>query len=132
MGLIIIDVSISVGTLDSGDALHHVAMNAIAEAGAARIVLPASGLAETLVSAHRHGNAAQARQIIGELGIEVEPLSEAMADEAARLRARHPSLRLGDALIIATARILDADRVLTGDRRWSGIWDRIEVLEPDT
>lgn len=98
---------------------------------AVAIKLPAPGLAESLVGAHRRGAAVAARTIFEELGIEIEPLTEQMADEAARLRAWHPSLRLGDALIIATARVLGADRVLTGDRRWAGIWDRIEVLEPD-
>ena len=130
MGLIVIDASISVATLDSADALHHVAMEAIADAGDARIVLPASALAESLVDAHRRGQADAARRILDELDIEIEPLSEAMADEAARLRAAHPSLRFGDALILATARVLDADDVLTGDRRWASVWDRVRVIAP--
>jgi len=130
MGLTVIDASISVATLDSADALHQVAMQAISEAGDARIVLPAPGLAESLVGAHRRGDAIAAREILDALGIDIEPFSEGMADEAARLRARHPSLRLGDALILATARILDADEVLTGDQRWAAIWDRVRVIAP--
>jgi predicted nucleic acid-binding protein len=131
MGLTVIDASISVATLDSADALHRAAMGGIVGISDGRIVLPAPGLAESLVGAHRRGAAVVARTVFEELGIEIEPLTEQMADEAARLRARHASLRLGDALIIATARVLEADRLLTGDRRWAGIWDRIEVLQPD-
>jgi len=130
MGLTIIDASMSVATLDSADALHQAAMLAIAAVGDAHIVLPASGLAESLVAAHRRGDAAAAREILDGLGIEIAPLTEEMADEAARLRSRFPSLRLGDALILATARVLDADVVLTGDGRWAAVWDRVRVLVP--
>ena len=130
MGLTVIDASISVATLDSADALHRVAKEAIADAGDARIVLPAPGLAESLVGAHRRGDAIAAREILDGLGIDIEPFSEAMADEAARLRATHPTLRFGDALILASARILGADEVLTGDRRWATVWDRVRVIAP--
>ena len=130
MGLIAIDARISLATLDSGDALHRVAMQAIVEAGEAAIVLPASGLAESLVGAHRRGDAEAARAVFDDLRITIAPLSEEMAEEAARLRARHPSLRLGDALILATARVMDADALLTGDRRWAAVWSRVRVLEP--
>ena len=37
---------------------------------------------------------------------------------AAALRARHRSLKLPDALVIATAIHLDADHLVTTDRRW--------------
>ena len=130
MGLTVIDASISVATLESADALHGVAMEAIAAAGGARIVLPAPGLAESLVGAHRRGEAAAARAILAGLSIDIEPLSEEMADEAARLRAQFLTLRFGDALILATARILDADEVLTGDQRWATVWDRVRVIAP--
>ncbi|MFN8623066.1 MAG: PIN domain-containing protein [Chloroflexota bacterium] len=130
MGLTTIDASISLATLDSADALHQAAMRAIVDAGESRIVLPAPGLAESLVAAHRRGQASAAREILTELGIDIEPLTEEMADVAARLRATHTSLRLGDALIIATARVLDADQVLTGDRRWAPVWDRVRVIAP--
>lgn len=130
MGLIVLDASISLATLDSADALHRVAMNAIADAGRARLVLPAPGLAETMVAAHRRGAAAAAREILVALGIDIEPLTAEMADSAAGLRATHPSLRLGDALVLGTALVLGADEVLTGDRRWATVVDRVRVLTP--
>lgn len=130
MGLNVLDASISIALVDDTDALYQAAAEVVAT-DPADLVLPASGYAETMVRAHRAGSAGPVRTKLDDLGIEISPLSEEMAEEAARLRARHPSLRLGDALIIATARVLEADRLLTGDRRWAGIWERIEVLEPD-
>jgi len=43
---------------------------------------------------------------------------EDIAASAAALRARHRTLKLPDALVIATASELDADRLVTTDRRW--------------
>jgi predicted nucleic acid-binding protein len=37
---------------------------------------------------------------------------------AAGMRARHPALKLPDALVIATAASLEADRLVTTDRGW--------------
>jgi predicted nucleic acid-binding protein len=37
------------------------------------------------------------------------------------LRAEHSSLRLPDALVIATAAELDADHLLSTDRRWAAL-----------
>lgn len=42
-----------------------------------------------------------------------------IATRAAVLRARHHTLRLPDALIIATADTTGADRLLTTDRKWA-------------
>ena len=40
------------------------------------------------------------------------------ATDAAALRAKHGSLKLPDALVIATARMLGADLLVTTDRKW--------------
>ena len=53
-----------------------------------------------------------------------------VAKAAARLRARHRSLRLPDALVIATG-IVDDAAVLTCDRRLAAVDDRVQVLDPD-
>ena len=129
MGLNVIDASISIALVDDTDALYLASAAAIAS-DPADLILPASAYAETMVRAHRAGEAADVRDKIDGLGIAIAPLSEDMAEEAARLRARFPSLRLGDALVIATARLLDADLVLTGDQRWDRIWDRVRVISP--
>jgi predicted nucleic acid-binding protein len=41
-----------------------------------------------------------------------------MATQAAILRARHRLLRLPDALVVATAAVSGADRLITTDRKW--------------
>jgi predicted nucleic acid-binding protein len=45
-------------------------------------------------------------------------LDEEIATQAATLRARHRSLELPDALVIATAEHSRADRLITTDRKW--------------
>jgi hypothetical protein len=50
---------------------------------------------------------------------------------AAELRAQHRSLRLPDALVIATGIVDDASVILTGDARWDGIDKRVELLGTD-
>jgi predicted nucleic acid-binding protein len=50
--------------------------------------------------------------------MDIVGLDAEIATAAARLRARHRSLRLPDALVIATASVRRADRLVTTDRRW--------------
>jgi hypothetical protein len=58
----------------------------------------------------------------------VEPLSPEMARRAAALRARHARLRLPDALVLATAEVLDAAPVLTADRTGPGVSRRARTI----
>jgi predicted nucleic acid-binding protein len=50
--------------------------------------------------------------------VSVVHLDEEIATKAALLRARHPSLKLPDAIVIATAEHSNADRLVTTDRKW--------------
>ena len=52
------------------------------------------------------------------LPIGILRLDTEIAVAAARLRARHRSLRLPDALVIATAMLAGADQLVTTDRKW--------------
>ena len=63
----------------------------------------------------------------------VEPATRVIgAAAAASLRgAPGPSLRLPDALIVATAIVLDADRIITTDARWPALAVRVELLRKD-
>ena len=58
--------------------------------------------------------------LVRRLPIEVVPLDGDVATEAARIRADHRSLRLPDSLVIASASVAGADRLVTTDRRWPG------------
>ncbi|MGE3684891.1 MAG: PIN domain-containing protein [Acidimicrobiia bacterium] len=56
--------------------------------------------------------------MVERLTIAIVPLDVEIASTAARLRAAHRSLRLPDALVIATAVDASADQLVTTDRRW--------------
>lgn len=122
MGLTVVDAGVVIGFLDAKDAHHEAAARALADALGRhdRIVLPASAFAEALVGPTRRGARAVslARSLVARLPIQIAPLDEQIARAAAALRARHPSLRLPDGLVIATARTLDADVLVTTDRGW--------------
>jgi predicted nucleic acid-binding protein len=51
-----------------------------------------------------------------------------VAVTAAQLRATHRSLRLPDALVLATAAAVEADTVLTGDEQWLRIDSRVQLI----
>ncbi|HTN99430.1 MAG TPA: PIN domain-containing protein [Microthrixaceae bacterium] len=85
-----------------------------------QLAMAAPAFAECLVGPARRSE--QAIQVVrgafDRLPIQIVDLSPVIATEAARLRARHRTLRLPDALVIATAVIAGADRLVTTDRRW--------------
>ena len=107
------------------DAHHGAAVSAVGQARREALVLPASAYAEILVDPWRRGldAVAVAKGFVKNLGIRIEPLTDDVAERAARLRARHRSLRLPDALVLATADALDAS-ALTCDRTWSRLTRR--------
>lgn len=129
MGAVTLDTSVVIGFFRFADA-HHAAADA--ELAAARVrdddfVLPASVLSEAMVGGYRNGTAAEMRRrIIGLFG-PVRPADEEVALRAAELRSQHGSLRLPDALVIATGMVDDAV-VLTCDRRLAGVDPRVQVI----
>lgn len=122
MGLTVLDAGVIIGFLDSNDAHHPAAHQAMRDARdrADRLVLPASAFAEVLVGPSRKGAKAVAsvRGLVQRVPLEVHPLDENIALAAAALRARHTSLKLPDALVIATAGHLNAEHLVTTDRKW--------------
>lgn len=136
MGLTVLDAGVVIAVLDAGDAHHAAATRALADARdrGDHLVLPASAYAECLVSPSRSGPAAVATvdQFLEALPARVEPATRAIGAAAASLRAEHgPSLRLPDALVVATAAVLEADRIITTDARWPALAVRVEVLGKD-
>lgn len=122
MGLTVLDSGVIIAFLDADDA-HHV--NARVALGDARdrndrLVIPASAFAQIVVGPSRKGTDALAavRDLIDRVPIAIEPLDAEIAAAAAALRARHRSLKLPGALVIATAGHLDADHLITTDRTW--------------
>lgn len=127
MALIVLDASVLIAQLDPEDALHSRVKAALHELERDDFVLPASALSETLVLPARTGRAAQVRAQIDRLRIRIEPLDGQIAEGAAELRGRHRALRLPDALVVATGNVLDADVILTADRRWTA-WSNLVRL----
>ena len=135
MGLTVLDAGVIIAILDASDAHHHVAAQALTAActGGDSLVLPASAYAECLVSPYRRGPEAVAvvNAFVDALPARIEPASRAIASSAAELRARHAgTLRLPDALVVATAVVLGADRVITTDSGWPVLSVTVEVLTP--
>ena len=128
MALVVVDASVLIAHLNTSDALHHRAVVALRTCRADDLILPASALAETLVVPSRRGRLEVARGAIEGMLIRVEPVTDAIAQEAARLRATHVSLRLPDALVIATGNYLDAVTVLTADRKWARLSSRVRLI----
>jgi predicted nucleic acid-binding protein len=122
MGLTVLDAGVLIGFLDANDAHHTASHNALSDARSRndRLVLPASAFAEILVGPSRKDTAAvtAVRDLVDRVPLDVEPLEAEIAVAAAAIRARHRSLKLPDALVIATAGHLDADHLITTDQGW--------------
>lgn len=131
MGTLVLDTSMVIGFTRPDDAHHHAAKTEIRAAGVRgdAVVLPATVLSESLVAAHRVGSAHAAdmrRALTAFFGLE-RAVDGEVADRAAALRAARPSLRLSDALVIATA-IVDDAVVLTCDKRLTNVDPRVQVV----
>jgi predicted nucleic acid-binding protein len=120
------------GLLDPGDAHHPAASNALRSARAAgrRLVIPATVLAEVLVSASRVGPAAVAttEAFVDTIIDSVRDIDREIARSAASYRSRHHFLRLPDALVVATGLVSDADAVLTADEKWKQVDQRVDLI----
>lgn len=133
MGAVVLDSSVLLGFLNVGDA-HHLsatqALQAVRERGD-WFVLPATVLSEIMVNRIR-SQPASARsvqqQVVDTFG-PVRDVDQDVAYAAAELRAAHRSLRLPDALVIATG-IVDDATVLTSDARWAAVDPRVLVIKP--
>ena len=125
MGALILDASVLIGLLDTAGAHHARSVNDVEAADKAghQLLLPASAYSEALVAFARAGRIADARNAIAAMGITVIPLTAVVAEQAAELRARHDSLRLPDAIVLAAARELGGE-LLSYDRRLAQLANR--------
>ncbi|HEX5492959.1 MAG TPA: PIN domain-containing protein [Mycobacteriales bacterium] len=132
MGTVVLDSSVVLALLDPDDVLHASSAGAVRQwrDSSDGFLLPAVVLAEVLVGAARGGAAelATRRDLIVDAFGAPYPVDEEVAVAAARRRAGHRSLRLPDALVIATADVAGATAILTGDKRWHRIDARIQII----
>ena len=132
MALVVLDSSVVIAFLDPDDALHESAVPALTDHRHDELVIPASVYAEILVGPFRRGSeaVAEVEAFLGDLDVRVEAITGAIARAAARHRSGSRSLRLPDALVIATADEIDAEKVLTGDASLAGISRRVTLVRP--
>lgn len=131
MALVVLDASVVIAFLDPDDALHQAAVEALTEHQHDELLIPTSAYAEILVAPHRRGAEAVAEieAFLSDFAIRLESLTPAIARAAAKLRSESRSLRLPDALVLATAEELGAEVVLTGDESWARISGRIRLVQ---
>jgi len=120
VAIVVLDASVAIAFLDAADPHHSAAVAALTRLQGYDMVLPASAYTEMLVGPARRSPAAMdaAREFIVDLALRVEPINPDIAERAARLRAAHRTLKLPDALVIATPGALEATHLLTADRTW--------------
>jgi len=122
VALIHLDAGVIIGFLDGNDAHHTAARSMLTDAqhNGDRFAMASSAFAQCLVGPARRGDIETRRvqDLFERLPISITPLVAETAVTAARLRAQHRSLRLPDALVIATAIDGAADELVTTDRKW--------------
>ena len=132
--VVLLDSAVVAGFLDREDAFHSAADARMRElAGREQIVVSVITYAELLTGAGVGHHAETAvRGFFANLVDEIHDVDRVVAERAARLRVAKASLRMPDALILATAELHDAALVITADRRWVDVLAgrRIELLEP--
>lgn len=130
MGLTFFDTSFVLALLNRQDAHNKAARDRVHVIEMTDRAVSVVVVAESMVGPTRTGKSAAeaARRFFEQTFALVAPVSMDVALEAASLRAKRRSLKLPDALIIATADIRKADRVLTFDRRWKKASPLVEVV----
>lgn len=125
--LIVLDASVGIAALSASDAHHRAAGSALASATDDELVLAATTRAEILVGPSAAGGTrlTAARGFVD--GCETIPVTTAIADDAAALRASHPALSLPDAISLAVANLIDADAIWTFHHRWRTVDPRVVV-----
>lgn len=117
---VVLDSGVVVGFLDRQDALHSAADAAVRElVRGQRLLASVVTYAEVLTGARvgHHNEEDDVAGFFTGLLSAVLPVDVAVADEAADLRSRFKSLRMPDALILATAETdPDVDLIVTGDQ----------------
>ena len=131
---VVLDSTAIVGFLDHEDALHDAADARVRQLLPAEALLASViSLAELLTGAARgHHSHAVVRGFFDEVLSAILPVDVGVAERAAELRGDRDSLRMPDALILATADLHpDAGLVVCGDAAWRqvrGLACEVELL----
>lgn len=105
-----------IGFLDPGDAHHDRAIEAFRACQQAPLSMVASAYGETMVKPLARGRGEDVDEFLDRFGVEIVPIDRSLARGVAALGSRHPSLLLPDAMVVAAARLREAE-LLTFDAR---------------
>jgi predicted nucleic acid-binding protein len=129
---IVVDSTALLAFCDPDDIHHDAAHTTLVEHihNGHPLVIPASVLAEVLAAALRSGPHAQrvVTGLIGELASEVRPIDRQAARAAAGYLAANDRLPLHVALILGTAKAVNAEHILTTDPTWPEFHSRVRVI----
>ena len=125
MAAVALDADVVIAFLDAADDQHERAVDELRPRLAAgdAVLVGASVYAEVMVRPVEAGTEAKVDEFLDAIGATVLPVDRGVARRAAELRARYRSLRLPDALSLASALASDAD-LLTLDRRLARVAER--------
>jgi predicted nucleic acid-binding protein len=133
MGVTVLDSSVLIAMVDASDA-HHAAARSVVEAGRDAsdvFVVPVAAYTEFMVRPSQGDASTVAFQdgLVDAIPARVEPATREVGRLAAAIRARHGvRVKLPDALIIATAMVVGADRIVTADAGWPALDIPVMVL----
>lgn len=127
MARVALDADIVIAFLDPGDDQHA---SAVAElrprlAAGDELLAAATVYAESIVRPLQQGTDATVDEFFDAAGISIVSIDRAVARRAAVLRAEHQSLRLPDAMSLATALMTDSV-LLTLDKKLRQIARRVQ------
>jgi predicted nucleic acid-binding protein len=118
---VVLDSDAVIGFLDRSDALHSPAEARIGEllAGGEPLIASVVTFAEVLAGAKLgHHDEGPVRGFFSDLITEIVPVDVEAGERAAELRGQRRSLRMPDALILATADLhVDVGLVVCGDKK---------------
>lgn len=135
MGVALLDSVVVAAFLDRSDAFHVAADRRLRElAGQEHLIVSAVSYAELLTGVVLgHHQEQVARGFFSELIDAIVPVDQEVAERAAEIRGAKKSLKMPDALTLATADCYPADLVLSGDASWirvPGCRCKVEVIKP--
>ncbi len=127
MARVALDADLLIAFLDPGDAQHERAIEELRPRLTAgdELLIGATVYAEVIVRPLQQGNAATVDGFLDAAGVRFVIVDRAVARRAAELRAEHSSLRLPDAMSLATALVSDAD-LLTLDKKLKRISRQVQ------
>ena len=132
MARVVLNADIVIAFLDPGDDQHATAVAELQPRLAAgdELLLAATVYAETIVRPIQQGTDATVEEFLDAANISIVPIDRTAARRAAALRAEHQSLRLPDAMSLATALATDS-ALLTLDKKLRRNARRVQQPRPD-